>query len=253
MARVLITGASSGIGEALALAFAGQGDEVLLVARRRARLEALARRIEAGGGRATSVPLDVGDTDRCVETLRRLDREAPLDCVVANAGVGPPTDAAPYSWEALRGPCHVNFSGAAATLTASLPAMVARGRGHLVGISSLSSFGALPGSGAYCAPKAGLAMLLECLRLDVAPRGVAVTTVNLGFVDTPMVAHRHEAMPQLLRPDEAAARIVARLPARPPRLDLPQPLAALTRAAAAVPRPLRDRLVRWAGNGDPRD
>ncbi|MCA9624908.1 MAG: SDR family NAD(P)-dependent oxidoreductase, partial [Myxococcales bacterium] len=156
-----------------------------------------------------------------------------------------------HSWEALAAPCHINFCGAIATLTAALPAMVARGRGHLVGISSLSSYGALPASAPYCAPKAGLSMALECLRLDVAPRGVAVTTVYAGFIDTAMVAHRREAMPQLLSPEAAARRILDALPERPPRIDFPQPLAWAARAAARLPRALRDPVVRsLAGEHD---
>jgi NAD(P)-dependent dehydrogenase (short-subunit alcohol dehydrogenase family) len=88
-------------------------------------------------------------------------------------------------------------------------------------------------------------MLLECLRLDLHPHGVAVTTVHLGFVDTPMVAHRRGAMPQRLTPEHAAAHILRALSGRPARIDFPQPLAGLARAAAALPDGLRDPLVRW--------
>lgn len=242
--RALITGASSGIGRGLALALARRGVVVVCAARRAHLLEQVVQDIAAEGGRGQALVLDVGDTSAAVAAIRRLDREiGGLDLVVANAGVGPPVDAPPYSWEALAGPCHVNFCGAAATLTAALPQMVERGRGHLVGIGSLSSFGALPGSGAYCSPKAGLAMLLDCLRLDVAPHGVAVTNVHLGFVATPMVAHRSDTMPQLMQPEEMAPRLVERLLGRPASIAMPQPLAVAARAAAMIPRSLRDRLL----------
>ena len=89
-------------------------------------------------------------------------------------------------------------------------------------------------------------MMLDCLRLDGEPHGVAVTTVYAGFIDTPMVAHRTEAMPQLMPVDQAAQRILDELDARPARIEFPQPLAWLARAGAQLPRPLRDRLVRRA-------
>jgi short-subunit dehydrogenase len=240
----VVTGASRGLGRALALGLAERGNRLVLVARDRVALEKVATEVHGLGAEAIVEALDVAD-ERCVERLRQLDAEhGGFELVVANAGVGPKLDSPAYAWETLAGPCHVNFCGAVATLTAALPAMVERGRGHLVGISSLSSFGALPGSAAYCAPKAGLSMLLECLRLDVAPRGVAVTTVHAGFIDTAMVAHRRETMPQLLSVDDAAARILAALPEHPARIDFPQPLAWTARAGARLPRQLRDAVVR---------
>jgi len=243
----LVTGASSGLGRALSVGLGRQGWRVVLAARREEALQEAAAEVRDAGGEALVQVLDVGDTEDCVATVRRLDTElGGLDLVVANAGVGPDRERSPLSWEALAGPCHVNFCGAVATLTAALPQMVERGRGHLVGISSLSSFGALPGSGAYCAPKAGLNMMLDCLRLDCEPRGVAVTTVHAGFIDTPMVAHRRQIMPQLMPASEAATRILEALPRRPARIDFPQPLAWIARAGAGLPRQLRDRLVRSA-------
>lgn len=241
----VITGASRGLGRALALKLAEPGARLVLIARNEAALAEVATEVRHRGAHAIVEALDVADCERAAQRLRRLDAEhGGFDRVIANAGVGPRLDVPAYAWEALRGPCHVNFCGAAATLTAALPAMVDRGRGHLVGIGSLSSFGALPGAGAYSAPKAGLSMLLECLRLEVAPLGVAVTTVFAGFIDTAMVAHRRQAMPQRLSVDDAAARIVRALPARPARIDFPQPLAWAARAGACLPRALRDPVVR---------
>ena len=246
--RALVTGASSGIGRALAVSLAKRGHEVVLAARRESLLVDLADELRRAGGRATVLPLDVADTDATVASLRRLDDEAPLDMVIANAGVGvPPEVTDPTSWEAIEAAFHTNFCGAAATLTAVLPAMVRRAHGHLVGISSLASFGALPASAAYCAPKAGLSMLLDCLRLDLLDTGVAVTTVHLGFVRTPMVERSTHPMPQLLEADDAAERIVTALASRPAILELPQPLAAATRALAKLPRFVREGVSRGIG------
>jgi short-subunit dehydrogenase len=241
----VVTGASRGLGRALALGLAARGARLVLIARSRDALSDVAEEARGLGAEAIVEALDVADGDHCVRRLRQLDLAlGGFDLVVAGAGVGPQHDAPAYSWEALARPSHVNFCGAVATLTATLPAMVERGRGHLVGISSLSSLGALPGSAAYCAPKAGLSMLLECLRLDVAPSGVAVTTVHAGFIDTAMVAHRRERMPQLLSARDAATRILDALPQRPARIDFPQPLAWAARAGARLPRVVRDAVVR---------
>jgi short-subunit dehydrogenase len=241
----LVTGASSGIGRALAEEFGRQGDHVVVVARREPLLHEVAAAITARGGHATVVSLDVGDTARTVSAFEALDDHlGGIDRVIAAAAVGPANNGPSFAWSTIAGACHVNFCGAAASLAALAPRMAARRRGHLVGLSSISSFGALPGSGAYCAPKAGLSMLLECLRLDLAPHGVAVTTVHAGFVDTAMVAHREGAMPGLMSPEDAAAHIVAALARRPARIDFPLTLALAARAAALVPRALRDKLVR---------
>lgn len=241
----LVTGASSGIGRALAVRLAQRGvSSLVLVARRRELLEEVAREVRACERRAHIECLDVGDTARTVERVRALDRELSLDLVVANAGVGAASGAAPLAWETLAGPLHVNLCGAAATLTAALPGMLERRRGHLVGVGSLSAFGALPGAAAYCTPKAGLAMLLDCLRLDLASSGVDVTHVRLGFVRTAMVARSTHPLPQLLEPEQVATELAERLPAAPREIVLPRALGALTRAYGALPGPLRDLAAR---------
>ncbi|MCC6526593.1 MAG: SDR family NAD(P)-dependent oxidoreductase [Polyangiaceae bacterium] len=244
----LVTGASSGLGRELALGLAAGGVRVFACARRAALLDELVAAIGAAGGTAEACPLDVADGERTAATLRRIDeRSGGLDLVVANAAVGAPRDVAPYAWEAVRAALHVNLCGAAATLTGALPAMVARGRGHLVGISSLASFGALPAAAAYSAPKAGLSMLLACLRLDVVPLGIDVTTVHAGFIATPMTARSTHRMPQRWSAAHAARHVLARLPSAPAEIAFPEPLASATRWLARLPRPVRERLLRRLG------
>lgn len=245
----LITGASSGIGRALAHTLADAGVRVVLVARREQALGEVAEAIRARGGEALSRPLDVARTDDACAAIRALDRDVGgLDLVIANAGVGATPGHPPYAWEAMAAALHVNLCGAAATLTAALPAMVERGRGHLVGLSLLASMGALPSAAAYCAPKAGLSMLLECLRLDLHGTGVAVTTVHAGSVRTPMLEEGH-ATPQLMEADAFAQAVCARLPRRPAHIDLPQPLALATRLFGRLPRSLRATLLRRLDRG----
>lgn len=241
----LVTGASSGIGRALAVELGRHGARVALVARRRQQLDDVAEEVRAVGGSAVVRALDVGRTEEVVAALEAIDDEvAGLDLVIANAGVGAPSRGPQLDWPSIEPALRVNLLGAAATLTAVLPRMVARRRGHLVAISSLASFGALPGSAVYCAPKAGLSMLMECLRLDLLGSGVVATTVHVGFVRTPMVEASEVPMPMMLSAEEAASRIVAALPQAPPTLDFPAPMAALARALSALPRPVRDAIAR---------
>jgi short-subunit dehydrogenase len=189
--------------------------------------------------------MDVADTTATVARIRALDGElGGFDLVIANAGVGMKHKGLPsYAWEAMAGACHLNFCGAAATLTAVLPAMVERGRGHVVGISSIASFTPIPGRGGYCAPKAGLSMLLECLRLELAGTGVHATAVHPGFVRTPMLGKRKGPLPYVMDPPTAAARIVDALPDAPATIDFPWQLATAARLGAALPRLLRDRVL----------
>jgi NAD(P)-dependent dehydrogenase (short-subunit alcohol dehydrogenase family) len=240
----LVTGASSGIGRALCLELARAGTHVYAAARRVELLEALAKEAPE---KITPLALDVADCEATVARVRALDRACGgLELIVANAGASPQHDDPPNAWETVRAPCHTNFCGAAATLTAALPEMIARGRGHLVGVSSLASFGSLPGAASYSAPKAGLSMLLACMRLDLAGTGVSVTTVRPGFVATPHVASSRHPTPQMMSEARAAAIIVRRLPRRPARIDFPQPLAWVTRLFGAFPEWLRAPILRLA-------
>ena len=165
--------------------------------------------------------------------------------VVANAGVGlPSAEASPFAWESLAAPLRTNTLGAAATLTALLPSMVARGAGHVVSIGSLASYGPIPGSAAYCAPKAGIDMLMACLSIDLEGTGVSATNVRLGFVRTAMTARSTHPMPQLLEPEEAARAIVRALPSRPEMLVYPRALGLGARALGLLPAAARARLYR---------
>jgi short-subunit dehydrogenase len=151
----------------------------------------------------------------------------------------------------MAGACHLNFCGAAATLTAVLPQMVERRRGHVVGISSIASFTPIPGRGGYCAPKAGLSMLLECLRLELAGTGVHATAVHPGFVRTAMTAKSKGGLPFVMDPPAAAERIVRALPGAPATIDFPWQLATAARLGAALPRALRDVVLGAAASRRP--
>ncbi len=240
--RVLITGASSGIGRALAVELARRGRHVIVSARRQHELKSVAEQIRAAGGRADVLVLDAADTERMVAVLREQDANLEIDTVVANAGVGAKPNQDPSSWEAIAEAFHINYCGAAATLTALFPRMIARDRGHLVGVGSISSFGALPGAAAYCSPKAGVNMLLECLRLDARGTQVAVTALHLGFVDTKMLAHANHPTPQLVSTSTAARVISDAMDRRVAEFTYPRALGLAASLAGGLPRSLRGLL-----------
>lgn len=242
ISRTLITGASSGIGRALAMELARRGRPVVIAARRLDELERTAMEIRDAGGVADVERMDLADTTATVARLRELDDDREIDTVVANAGVGARPDTDPNSWEALADACHINYCGATATLTALLPRMMARKRGHLVGVGSISSFGALPFAAAYCSPKAGLAMMLDCLRLDAASSGVTVTMVHLGFVDTPMLANSKHPTPQRVSAANAAHVMADAIDRGLDELTYPRALGLAASAAARLPRGLRTLL-----------
>lgn len=204
----LITGASSGLGAGLSRWFAARGTRVYAAARREEHLHALAASCgREGGGEVIPLRIDVTDVAETRAIIERLDAESGgLDLVIANAGVGGETPAKRLKWETVQRMIDVNVTGAAATLCAALPKMVARGEGHLVGVSSLAAYRGLPGSAAYSASKAFLRTFLEGLRVDLLSTNIQVTCLNPGFVKSEMTASKTK-MPFLLETDDACQRM----------------------------------------------
>jgi short-subunit dehydrogenase len=238
----LITGASSGIGRALALELARAGTRVYVAARRQAQLDALVAEIAQEGGHAEALALDVACTDETHEAVRTLDARDPLDLVVANAGIGGQTPSTRTGYEEVRRILDVNLHGAVATLYGALPGMVARDRGHLAAVSSLAGLRGLPRFSAYCTAKAGLNTFLESLRVDLHKTGVAVTTICPGYVRTEMTAEI-ENTPFLVEADDAAHIIVEALRKKQALCAFPQPTAAAMRSVAKLPSALYEFLV----------
>lgn len=231
----LITGASSGIGRALAERLAGGGTEVILVARRVELLEEVRSGIVSRGGRARAIALDVAQPDRVVETLQRVDHEAPIDLVVANAGIAGSTPAQTLTWASIAPMLQINVMGAIATLAALLPAMVARRRGHLVGISSLAGMRGLPKTASYSATKAALSTFLESLSIDLEGSGVFVSDVRPGYVKTDLTANRGYKMPMLMELSDAIDTIASGLEAGERVIAFPKPLASALAATRMLP------------------
>lgn len=243
---VFITGASSGIGHAMALWWAKRGARVFAAARREKQLEALAA---AGDGRIVPLSLDVSREAEATARLRALDDEVGgLDLVIANAGVGDPTPARKAEWEHVERVLRVNVSGAAATLTAVLPRMVARDRGHVVGVSSVAGYTGLGAYSAYCASKAFLSTFLESLQVDLRGTSVRATCIEPGFVKSEMTARieGRAPMPFMASTEDAAERYCKAIVRGARRYAYPRVHAAGSRLIASVPRAIFEPLAQRA-------
>jgi short-subunit dehydrogenase len=218
----VITGASSGIGRALAVALASRGARVGVTARRADRLDELVREVHTAGGTIEAAACDVGDRLATVAAIRTLaERLGPVELLVANAGAAH-SAIDPLNVTGLEEMVRVNLLGVAYSFEAVMDSMLARRCGHLVAISSIAAYKGLPGSGAYCATKAAVNTYCEGLRIELRGRGVAVTCVCPGFVHTEMTAGKTHAMPFAMGADAAARRILRALPWHPKVFNFPR-------------------------------
>src|SRR5215469_13502950 len=187
-ACILITGATGGIGSALARDYACDGRTLILHGRDTARLAALSETCRARGARIVETTFDLRDADSAVEQLRSISQRESIDLAIVNAGVtrtigkGEQVESLAAAREILA----VNLDGALATVAGVLPEMRRRSRGQIALISSLAAYVGLPRTPIYCASKAALRAYGEALRAWLAPQGIAVSTVLPGFVSTPM-------------------------------------------------------------------
>lgn len=233
---ILITGASSGIGRAIAVEYARRGAHVMAAARRESELVSLCEEIRTAGGKASYLVLDVRDPQAAHDAPARAERElGSLDMVIANAGLGSSRHATRLGLDEVVEMVDINVRGAFATLVGAIPIMVAKGAGQLVGVSSIAGRRALPGGAPYCATKAALSTFLEGLRIDLGPMGIGVTDVQPGFVDTPMTKKNEFAMPFLWPADRAARTICDRLERSPRIIAFPRPLRVLSRFSQLLP------------------
>jgi NAD(P)-dependent dehydrogenase (short-subunit alcohol dehydrogenase family) len=242
--RLFLTGASSGIGAALAREFARDGVEVVLTARRLDRLESLAAELRGAGARVHVAELDVLDTAAVNRTVHEFDRRlGGIDLFVANAGVGNAAHASVLRPQDVELTLRVNLLGAAATILAGLECLRPHGRGTLCAVSSLAALGGMPAGGAYSASKAGLSTLLETLAIDLYHTDIEVIDVQPGYVVSEMTAGRRGPMPLLWSTERAARRIVRDLERGRSISTFPWALSTAMRLATRLPRPLWRRAL----------
>jgi short-subunit dehydrogenase len=240
---VLVTGGSSGIGQAICQAAAAGGARVGMIARRVAPLEETADRIRRQGGVAETIACDAADTVAIAAAVAALEAViGPADVAIACAGIH--RESWPFDAGRAREVLAVNVGATVGFFAAVLPGMLDRGRGHLCGVASIAGAVGLPGNAAYCASKAAMIALLESLRVDCVPRGVRVTTACPGFVDTPMVTDDERARGGLMTADEAAARILCAIERGRAEAWFPWHTAIGVRLLRGLPAGLRDWIIR---------
>ncbi|MBI2213939.1 MAG: SDR family NAD(P)-dependent oxidoreductase [Acidobacteria bacterium] len=249
MRNVVITGASSGIGEALAIELAKRGwERIALLGRRAGALEGVAKEVMAHGSKPMPIESDVRDAQSVRDAVTRVEAEwGPVDLAVANAGIGFPTPAHRFSLDDARAIMQTNFDGMLHLWDAVSPKMLARYEGHFVAIASLAGLRGLPGGSVYAASKAAMQAWMEASRVELTGKGIAMTIVNPGFVATPMVEKNRFRMPFLMKTRDAVRKIADGIERRARVIEFPLGTSMLMRALRLVPVPLFDRLVRpWS-------
>lgn len=240
-----ITGASSGIGQALAWRYHQAGWRLALTARRSAEIESWARAKGVTPGRYAVYGADVADVDSIVAAGHAcLAQQGVPDVVIANAGISVGVDSAlREDIDVIACTFATNNVGLAATFHPFITPMVQRGCGALVGIASAAGIRGLPGHGAYCASKAAVISYCESLRGELRASGVKVVTICPGYVDTPLTQGNRYAMPFRLQPQDFAERAFHAIQAGASYRVIPWQMGVVTKLLRLLPNPLFDRLL----------
>lgn len=242
---VFITGASSGIGQALALRYYRDGARLALVARRTAEVERWASEQRLDASRFKVYAADVSDEG----AMARIGRECIAvqglpDVVIANAGISIGMDTAHFDdLDVMRRTFATNNVGLAATFHPFVAAMNERGAGTLVGIASVAAIRGLPGHGAYSASKAAVVAYCESLRGECRPFGVKVVTLLPGYIDTPLTRGNRYSMPFLMQVEDFADQAVGAIRAQTSYRVIPWQMGVLAKVLRLLPNALYDRML----------
>ncbi len=242
---ILITGASSGIGEALAQLYSHPGVTLGLLGRDINKLENVANLCSKKGAVAIPVSMDVTDTDKLQQWIVDFNSKHPVDLLIANAGVtssiGPNGEA--ESWDAIKQVLDINLHGVIATIFPLMEPMRKRGEGQIAIVSSLAAYRGLPITPSYCASKAGIKVYGEALRGWLAKEGVKVSVICPGFVQSAMSDQFAGDKPFLMTAEKAAKIIKRGLECNKPRISFPFPLNFGTWLLALLPASFADFIL----------
>jgi len=231
--RIWLTGASSGLGAALAELLLAQGLRVALSARRAEPLQALAARYPQ---QVLVLPGDLGEPEQVQQIAEQIAQQwGALDSVILNAGTCEYIDARQFEAALVERVLRTNLLAASYCIEAALPLLRLGHQPHLVGVGSSVTYLPLPRAEAYGASKAGLRYLLQALRIDLASEGIDVTLVSPGFIDTPLTQRNDFPMPMRWPVDKAARHILQRLPSRPYEIAFPGLFIAALSLLASLP------------------
>jgi short-subunit dehydrogenase len=242
---LFITGASSGIGQAMALEWARRGGRLALVARREAEMRAWCESQGLGPDRATVYAADVRDVPAMLAAGRAcIAAQGVPDVVIANAGISVGVDTAIESdLEVIRATLETNNLGMAATFQPFVEPMRERRGGSLVGIASVAGIRGLPGHAAYCLSKSGVIAYCESLRGECRPYGVRVVTIVPGYIDTPLTQGNRYSMPFLMPAEKFAARALDAIAAGVSYRVIPWQMGIVARLLRILPDWLYDRVM----------
>ncbi|MHB1285660.1 MAG: SDR family NAD(P)-dependent oxidoreductase [Leptospirales bacterium] len=240
---LFITGASSGLGRAMALEWARTGIRIGMIARRENELQKLSHEIIGMGAIPFHYAGDVRDIEFMKSAARSFLSSAGIpDLIIANAGIrGAVSTALESDQGEIMG---VNYFGVKNTLLPFLPDLIKRKRGQILVISSLASFLPLPGAGEYCASKSALNAWCGSLRFDLIPHGISLTTVNPGFIKTEMTRNNPYPMPFIMDAREAARIIRKKSAKNPPVINFPRLLTLSLFILSLFPTSFREKLFR---------
>ena len=248
---ILITGASSGIGEALAVEYATHDMHLALSGRDEARLAEIRQRCRNKGATIDARVIDVTDAAAMAKWIAEIEDKRPLDLVVANAGVSAGTGGGAEAAEQVRRVVATNIDGVMNTVLPAIDAMLARNpdaskiqRGQIAIMSSLAGFRGIPGAPAYCASKAAVRTYGEAIRGELHHRGIKVSVICPGYIRTRMTARNRFFMPQLMDADRAARIIRRGLRRNRGRIAFPFSMYLLVRLVAGLPMWMIDPFLR---------
>lgn len=255
MKRILITGASNGMGAALARRYAAQGIFLCLLARNEERLKKVAAQCKDRGATVEIFPLDIRDSARVQTTIEQIDAQQAIDLIICNAGVTSHIGdhGEPENWDAICNVIDTNLYGVMASLNPLISRMQQRKSGQIALVSSLAAYRGMPITPSYCASKAAVKSYGEALRGWLAEDGVKVSVICPGFVESNMSNNFPGDKPLMISANKAADIIVKGLQKNRARISFPFPLNLGMWFLSVLPSGLSDWIMRWFSYGAKRD